>query len=130
MKRTYECGQDSNVIKLSFQIGTVGVPFTKIFIVRSGGQRTEIKTSTKSRIPMFSIGQSENLKNSYLIIRTLVNLSSLTVDKRKDEIENMKTRYNFKGGKSGAQTFSHDMDDIFTGLDEEIIEITKPIELI
>lgn len=130
MNRIYDCGKDSNTIKIAVEIGSVGIPYTVVFNVRKGGQQAVLKKSKKSKIAYFEIGKAEVLRDSYILVRTFINLSSISKDDREKEIEMIKTKYKLKGGKLDEQQYRHDDTDIFKGPDNEVIEITKPIKLI
>jgi len=131
MKRTYECGIDTNVIKFTFKIGTVGRPGTEVSLHRSGGQKNILKQKIGKSIPKFSIGKSEEVKGGYLITKTYVDLSILnTVEDMKEEMEKIRTEYKLEGGKSKIQKYSHDLNDDMTLFEKKkLLLIIKPIKL-
>ncbi|WP_109097706.1 hypothetical protein [Aquimarina sp. AU58] len=132
MKRVYEIGNDTNQINCTVKIGTVGVAYTAVYIARSGGQWSQIKESTSSsgNIKSFLVGQAIDLRDSYLVIRTIIDFSTIDKDLWNEQKNNIVARYYLKGGLLGAQTYNHDTDDITSSSNGKIVVITKPIKLI
>ena len=132
MKRIYDTGIDSNQIKCTVKIGTVGVAYSAIYKARTGGQWAKIKESSSNsgNIRAFTIGKAVNLKSSYLIIRTIIDFSNIDESLWKNQQDNVVARYGFSGGFSGSQTYNGDTDDITSSPKGKIIVITKPIQLI
>jgi len=131
MKRTYETGIDTNVITLGVKVGTVGVAYTSAIIIRSGGQYTKVAESNQDSgsIAETNIGTAADLKNSYLIVRTIIDLSHIDKSLWENQKDNLVIRYHLSGGFSGNQVYNQDLDDINTSPDGKIIIVTKPIEL-
>lgn len=131
MKRTYETGMDTNVITLGVKVGTVGVAYTSASIIRSGGQQTKIAESNEEsgNISEQAIGKSADLKGSYLLVRTIIDLSHVDKTLWANQADNLVIRYHLSGGLSGNQVYNQDLDDINTSPDGKIIIVTKPIEL-
>ncbi len=130
MKRIYDTGKDANSIKLSMKIGTAVTAYTSVYLVRSGGQQTKLTESdlNSGDIAEYKIGTAREIRNSYLIIITSLNLSSIDKKNWQQVIENIVTRYYINGGFSGDQVYNHDTDDILEMPGGNII-ISKPIEL-
>ena len=132
MKRIYDTGIETNRINCAIKIGTVGVAYTAIYIERSGGQWSKIKESTTNsgNIKAFALGKAASLKNSYLVIRTIIDLSNIDKSLWKNQEDNIVARYYFKGGFSASQVYNQDTDDVISSPDGKIIVISKPIQLI
>lgn len=131
MKRTYETGMDTNVITLGVKVGTVGVAYTSANIIRSGGQQKKIAESNEEsgNIAEQAIGKAADLKGSYLVVRTIIDLSHIDKSLWATQADNLVIRYHLSGGLSGNQVYNQDLDDINTSPDGKIIIVTKPIEL-
>ena len=132
MKRTYNTGVDTNQIILGVTVGTVGTAYTSVYSSRSGGQQTKIAESNEDsgNIAEANIGDATNLRNSYLVIRTIIDFSNVDPTLWANQKDNLISRYNFKGGFSGDQIYDHDIDDIISSPNGKTIVITKPIELL
>jgi hypothetical protein len=133
MKRMYKTGADSNVISFELKISTVGVAYTAVYQAWSGGQYVKLKESTlvgNGKIPKFNIGISGDLKGSYIVPRTIIDLGHLNEADRKRELELLSAKYIFGGGLTGNQIFNLDSDDKINTPENKIIVITKPIELL
>jgi hypothetical protein len=131
MKRTYETGIDTNQITLGVKVGTEGTAYTSANIIRSGGQQTKIAESNEEsgNISEKNIGNSSDLRNSYLIVRTIIDLSNIDKSLWSNLKENLVIRYQLSGGFSANQVYNQDLDDINTSPEGKIIIVTKPIEL-
>ena len=131
MKRIYDTGIDTNQIKCAVKIGTVGIAYTAMYIARTGGQWTKIKESStdSGNIRAFTLGKAVNLKNSYLVIRTIIDFSNIDNNLWGVQEDSIVARYHFEGGFSGKQTYNQDTDDITSSPNGKIIIVTKPIQL-
>jgi hypothetical protein len=132
MKRIYDTGLDSNTITLEVSVGTVGVAYTATYLFRSGGQWNKIIESNaqSGNIPLTQIGLASNLRKSYIVVRTLIDLSYLSNDERESAEKNILIEYKFDGGLSGIQIYNPDLDDFTVTPNKKLISITKPIEMI
>ena len=143
MKRIYDTGlDDSNQILTEVNVITVGVAYTAVYLVRSGGQFSLIDESTNQRnnpdpqvpsngdILTFTVGSALKVRKSYILFRTLINLSHLDDELRKREVELIRIEYRFSGGFSENQVYNFDNDDITVSSDNRIVSITKPVEMI
>jgi hypothetical protein len=128
MKRTYNIGIDTNQIML----GTVGTAYTSVYSTRSGGQQTKIVESNEDsgNIAEANIGDATSLRNSYLVVRTIIDLSNIDPTLWANQKDNIISKYNIKGGFSGHQIYNQDVDDIFSSPNGKTIVITKPIEFL
>lgn len=131
MKRTYETGIDNNSISCAVRVGTVGVAYTSADIIRSGGQTTRVAESNEQSgsISERTIGSASYLRDSYLVVRTIIDLSHVDKSLWAGQKDNLVIRYALNGGFSGSQVYNQDLDDINTSPDGKIIIVTKPIEL-
>lgn len=142
MKRIYDTGLvDDNPISMGVDVATAGVAYTAIYLVRSGGQFNLIAESTDSEnivetvepngdVKDFDIGLAMNVRKSYIVSRTLIDLTHLDEDKRKREVEIMRINYRFFGGFSGRQLYNFDTDDMIVSPGNKFVSITKPVEML
>jgi hypothetical protein len=132
MKRTYDIGTDTNEITLHVRVGTVGTAYTSVYLARKGGASSKIAESDEDSgsIKERKIGQSDQLRFSYLIIRTTVDFSNIDEAQWLNQADNLFLRYRLQGGFSGTQTYNQDTDDVDIVFNGRIVIITKPIELI
>lgn len=132
MKRTYDTGMDNNSIKLEIKIGTVGVAYTASYLLRTGGQWTKLSESNEEsgNIADSEIGKASYLRKSYIIIRTLIDLTHLSENEREIATANIKAEYKFSGGFSGIQNYNFDNDDLTITPNKKLVTIIKPIEMI
>ncbi len=131
MKRIYDLGMDTNQISLSVTVGTVGIAHTRVNIARSGGQNTNIAESNveSGNIPEKNIGNASELRNSYIVIHTMIDFSNIEKELWPNQKEKLIIRYYLNGGFSGSQEYNHDTDDVNSMLEGRILSIIKPIEL-
>lgn len=132
MKRTYNTGIDTNQITLGVTVGTVGTAYTSVYLTRSGGNQTKIAESNEDsgNIADRIIGNASTVKNGYLIIRTIIDLSNVDQTLWATQKDNLIIRYHLDGGFSGNQIYNQDIDDIISSPNGKTIVITKPIELV
>ncbi len=132
MKRVYDTGSDTNLIDMGVTAGTVGTAYTAVYLVRSGGQFSKLQESNEDsgNIPASSIGSALELRKSYLVIRTLIDLSNIDKDLWKNQQDNLVMRYFLKGGFSGSQIYNQDIDDVTASPSGKILSVTKAIELV
>lgn len=132
MKRVYNTGLDTNKITMEVAVGTIGFAYSAIYLTRTGGQCSKINESNiqSGSVPNFMIGETSYVRTSYIVVRTLIDLSHLKEEERKSEIRNIIIHYKFSGGFSGNQVYNYDLDDITITPDGKFISITKPIEMI
>ncbi len=131
MKRVYETGVDANEISCAVKIGTVGVAYSEIKFARFGGQWAKIKQSRvgSGNIASFKLGKAKEVRNSYIIITTIIDFSLVPKNEWEDHIKRIYTEYSFDGGILGKQDYHYDSDDIiFTP--NGYVSITKPIKLL
>lgn len=131
MKRNYDTGIDTNQILLGVKVGTVGTAYTSVYVARSGEQSSKIEESNvdSGSIQDKIIGDTKNLKNSYLIIRTTVDFSNIDKEKWENQTDKIVVKYHINGGLSGNQIYNYDIDDVDIVFGGKIVIITKPIEL-
>lgn len=132
MKRTYDTGMNNNSIKLKVTVGTVGVAYSASYLLRTGGQWTQLYESNdeNGNIPESDLGNSAFLSKSYIVIRTLIDLTHLDDDnKREMATKNLTIEYKFSGGFSGIQKYNFDNDDVTITPNKKLITIVKPIEM-
>lgn len=132
MKRTYNTGVDLNQITLGVVIGTVGTAYTSVYLTRGGGQQTKIAESNEDsgNITDINIGNATFLRASYILVRTIIDLSNIDSALWENQKENLTIRYHLNGGFSGNQIYNQDLDDIISSPNGKTIVITKPIELL
>ncbi len=109
MKRTYITGDEENAISINVKVQTSGIACTSVYIARSGGQQTRIMDSEDDSgiIREAVIGKASELKNSYLLIITMIDVAVIDPT----EWDNLLIRYHINGGYSASQVYNHDMDD-------------------
>lgn len=131
MKRIYNTGLDTNQISLRVIVGTVGTAYTSVYLARSGGQQTKIAESSEDsgNIAETVIGPASQVRNSYLIILTSIELNANDIDLWEQQADNLVIRYHLNGGFSGYQVYNHDTDDTKLLPNGKIL-VTKPIELL
>lgn len=142
MKRIYDTGlTDDNPISMGVDVVTAGVAYTAVYLVRSGGQFSLIAESTEARnhiggvqpngdVKDFVIAPAFKVRKSYIVCRSLIDLTHLEEDKRKREVELLRINYRFSGGFSGRQSYSFDTDDMIVSPDHKFVSINKPIEML
>lgn len=132
MKRTYQTGLDTNDIQLAVTVGTVGVAYTDAVINRSGGQITRVAESDEQsgNLPQKSIGTAASVRGTYLVIRTIIDLSHIDPSQWANAKDKLVIRYTLSGGLSGIQFYNQDLDDINSSPNGKIIVVTKPIQLL
>jgi hypothetical protein len=132
MKKTYQTGIDTNQISLGVTVGTVGTAYTSVDLARGDGQQSKIAESNEDsgNIADANIGNASFLRNSYLIIRTIIDLSNIDPQLWGNQKDNLIIRYHLTGGLSGDQIYNQDLDDIVSSPNGKTIVITKPIELL
>jgi hypothetical protein len=137
MKRQYSVGNKDDNVSATVNVGTRGIAYTAMYQVRSGGQSALIVDSasvdgrTDGTIPLVAIGSALTLASSYILVRTLIDLSHITdADERASDANNIVVYYTFTGGFSGTQTYNHDNDDITMTPDKKLVTITKAIEML
>ncbi|MCC7029502.1 MAG: hypothetical protein IT257_04290 [Chitinophagaceae bacterium] len=132
MKRQYDTGLDANSISMQVKVGTVGEAYTAAYLLRSGGQWNKITESTadSGSIKKTNIGFAADLRKSYVVVRTLIDLSNLNEAERESAANTIFIEYKFSGGFAGTQTYNFDLDDITKTPDNRFVSISKPIELI
>ncbi len=126
MKRTYITGDDDHVITLGVKISTLGTACTSVFKAHGGGQEIKIADSTdeSGNIREIIIGKASELKDNYILIISIIDLSSLD----RTEWDNTSIRYHLNGGSSGSLAFIEDIDDTKMMPNGKLL-VTKPIEL-
>lgn len=126
MKRTYITGDDDHLITLGVKISTLGTACTSVYTAHGGGQEIKIADSTDDtgHIKEIIIGKASELKDSYLLVISIVDLSNLD----QTEWDNTTVHYHLNGGASGSQAYNEDIDDTKLLPNGKLI-ITKPIEL-
>lgn len=142
MKRIYDTGlADNSPISMGVNVVTVGVAYTAVYLVRSGGQSTLIAESThpdsnagdtepNGDIANFEIGKAVSIRKSYIVCRTLIDLTHLEENERKREVDLLRVIYRFFGGFSGMQLYNFDADDIIVSPGYKFVSITKPVEML
>lgn len=131
MKRTYITGMDTNEIVFSLEVGTAGIVHSLAHICRTGGVRTKIGESdlNSGAIATKTLGKAAELKGSYLVILTTVDIGALDKSLQEQLIRTLSIRYHLQGGFSGIQVFGYDPDDVIVAQGGKLIIVTKPIEL-
>jgi hypothetical protein len=126
MKRTYITGEDTNSITLGVKVGTQGTAYSSVYTAHSGGLETKIADSEDATgsIRNVNIGKASKLRNSYLLISTVIDLSAFDPT----TWDNLTIRYHLNGGGSGNQVYNQDIDDTKMLPNGKIL-VTKPIEL-
>ena len=132
MKRTYKSGKDENKIELDVAVGTVGVANTVVTQRWSGGTFKIIRGSDENsgNIPEFVVGTAEELRDSYLVISTVIDFANIPKRDREKSREKIAIFYTLDGGFSGYQYFNYDTDDQITSLGGKIVVIIKPIKML
>ena len=132
MKRTYNTGLDSNAIELDVSVGTVGIANTIVTQRWKGGTYKIVRESDadSGNVPVFVAGTAEELRNSYLVITTVIDFANLPKEEWKQAREKIAVFYTLDGGFAGHQYFNYDTDDQVNSLDGKIVVITKPIEML
>ncbi|SOD80960.1 hypothetical protein [Spirosoma fluviale] len=143
MKRVYDTGLvDNNQLSTAVNVITAGAAYSAVYLLRSGGQFNLIDESTSQRnnpnpekpangdILTLPIGLASKVRKSYIVVRTLINMSHLDDDLRKREVELIRIDYSFSGGFSDNQVYNFDNDDITVSPDYKMVSITKPVEMI
>jgi hypothetical protein len=132
MKRNYETGLDANDIHINVTVGTPGVASTGIYLARSGGQRKKIAQSNyqSGNIQNTLVGKSGDVKGSYLLIMTLIDLGILEPSNWPAALSNLSISYEISGGLSGSLQYNFDTDDLHSSTDGKIITVSKPINLL
>lgn len=132
MKRIYDTGMDKNSIKIEIRVGTVGVAYTATYLFRTGGQWAKLSESNEEsgNIQETEIGRASFIRKSYIIVRTMIDLSHLSENEREIASNNIVIEYKFSGGFSGVQKYNFDNDDITITPNKKLVTIIKPIEMI
>ncbi|MCX6274586.1 MAG: hypothetical protein NTV09_05220 [Bacteroidetes bacterium] len=130
MNRIYETGDDTNQITFGVKVGTTGTANTSA-VVQGGSQPKKIAESNEDSgsISEQSIGNASDIRNSFLVLRTSLDLSNTDKSLWPGLKNNLVVSYHLNGGLSGRQVYNHDKDDINTSPDGKTIVVTKAIEL-
>lgn len=132
MKRSYQVSQvDADPVSLEVILGTVGIAYSVAYQTKSGGQKTILaESNTQSgKIKKRSIGTSGILRNSYVVIQSVITLGTATSSDWETITKNIFGAYKLFGGFSGDITFNYDSDDVTVSGDGRVVVITKPIEI-
>jgi hypothetical protein len=131
MKRSYNTGADTNQIELDVSVGTIGVANTVVTQRWSGGTYKIIRESDadSGNVPEFIVGTGEDVKGSYLVITTIIDLANIPPSDWEQARKKIAVFYTLDGGFSGHQYFNYDTDDMVNSQRGKIVVITKPIEM-
>jgi hypothetical protein len=132
MKRIYQSTQvDNDLIYLEVKVGTVGVAYTIVQQVKSGGQKTILAESTakSGNVARKQIGTNGGLRGSYVITQTIITLGSVITNDWETIIKNIYIAYIFEGGFTGKITYNYDVDDVTISDNGKVAVIIKPIEI-
>jgi hypothetical protein len=128
MKRTYITGDTDHPITLGVRITTQGVAQSVVYKAHAGEKEEAIAHSQPNddlgEIKEFILGNASEMKDSYLLIVSTIDLSNLD----QTQWDNTTVRYHLNGGATGNQAFEEDMDDTQMTPNGKLI-ITKPILL-
>lgn len=132
MKRTYSTGTENHPIHLAVTLATAGEAYTTVIQYRSGGQHLLLaeSTSESGNIASVTIGRSQSLKQSYIVVKSIIDLSYLSETERQLEVKNLRAYYHFSGGEFGDQTYNVDIEDMFVTPNKKLIAIIKPIKML
>ena len=132
MKQTYDTGIATNQINLGVTAGTVGTAYTSVTLVNAAGQSSKIAESDQDsgNISERTIGTGGALKNSYVVIRTTIDLSNIDPSLWPGQQQNLAMRYQLTGGFSGSQTFIQEADDVVASPDGKTLVVSKAIQLL
>ena len=133
MKRNYQVTQiDTDPISIEVKVGTVGIAYSVAYQSKSGGQKTILAESTvqSGKINKKNVGTSGSLRNSYVMIQTVITLGAALASDWESIVNNIFIAYTFSGGFSGKLTFNYDSDDVTISGDGMVAVITKPVEMV
>ena len=131
MKRIYLIGDEKNKISLSVKVGTVGVAYSSVNLKRSGGLSEFLKESgtDSGSVSKTLIGVGKDIKNSVVVVVTVIDFSGFSSTERKNHITNISANYTISGGLPGQQKFNFDSDDIIQTSKNRYAIISKAIKL-
>lgn len=131
MNETYNTGMDQNQISSAVNVGTTGTAYSTMYIARNGEDPLKIAESNENNGNIVSqvIGKASELRNSYLIIRTIIDLSNIDPSLWINQQQNLSIKYSLDGGFSGSQLYRVNNDDITASSTGKNIIVTKSIEL-
>lgn len=132
MKDTYNSGMDHNQISLLVKVGITGTAYTTVYSTKDGQQMIKIAESDENNgnIRSMVIGNAAGLRNQYIVIRTIIDLSNIDPSLWLNQQQNLVISYCFDGGFSGSQIFKQDQDDINASPSGKNIIVTKSIEIL
>lgn len=127
----YQVGINTNTIALDITVGTEGVAYTSISIVKSDGNTTLVKESNANSgsIASFSLGTAGTIKGSSVVVKTQIDTTNVAPENREQVKNTLKIKYHFSGGFSGDENYNQDDNDTDVSPSGILIVVTKVIAL-
>lgn len=127
----YKVDQSVRQINIQVQAGVVGVAETRVYLKIVGNFKRILKSEklANGNISFSKVEKNKNLSGALLKVRTVLNLSNLTVEERKKAIDNILIIYSLKGGPNGIKKVIAEGLDI-NSTNDTLVIITKLIEFI
>lgn len=128
----YEVGPVNGAgIRIKVSVGTPGTAFTNLHHSPPAGQwnRFPDTNSQNGSIDTYQLGLAENLRNQYLLIRTLVDFSNIDKSLWKGQRLNLYIKYELSGGATIDGRMDVLPGEIISSKEGKILEINKIILL-